>query len=159
MSSSRTANLPAESSIESSPKAFPFFKLPFEIRQWIYTLALPRQDIPIRSDEWVDQIGGVPNQCMNVLLANKQISDEAHALLYGSNTFTIAIDECDTKFLHFTQQTHGFTPFPSLKLIQYVKNWQLDLRHFYRSQRGNGYVEEKLLAASAELALRPIFGP
>ncbi|KAI4195289.1 MAG: hypothetical protein LQ346_003492 [Caloplaca aetnensis] len=153
MSSSETVNLTSKARIESPSKIFPFLKLPFEIRQLIYASALPRQDIPIRSGEWVDQIEGVPNQCMNILLANKQISDEAHAVLYGSNTFTIEIEQCDTNFLHVTQQTHDFIPFPSMRLVHYVKNWQLDLRDFHHSQRNNGYVEEKLLAASAELAL------
>ncbi|KAI4125375.1 MAG: hypothetical protein LQ338_004298 [Usnochroma carphineum] len=142
-------------STQSAPATFSFMKLPSDIRQHFYAMILPRQEVPMTSGEWVGTIGGVPSQFISILRLNKQISDEARKVFYGSAAFTITISDEEIKFLNNTREARHFLPFPSISSMQYIKNWQLDLRLKYNADLlcGDGNrTEEGLLTASVELA-------
>lgn len=72
---------------ERSMKAFPFLQLPSEIRQMIYRellLSTHPLIVHFRYAYWFET-GTRPYP--SILLANKQIHDEAAAVLYGENTW------------------------------------------------------------------------
>ncbi|KAI4182386.1 MAG: hypothetical protein LQ346_006598 [Caloplaca aetnensis] len=132
-----------------------FLRLPLEIRQQIYHLALPSQDVPLRSRNWANIIG-TPNQSMNLLTVNKQVFDEARQILYGSTAFSIIISPTATKFLRSVEDSVWFRPLPPMPSIRCIKNWQIGLQlpGSLRSWRVP-YVQEGILAASAELSQIP----
>lgn len=127
--------------------------LPLELRRYFYNLILPSQDVPRRSSEWANT-EGTPNQCMNILLANKQISEEARSVLYGLNSFTIVVSENAT-FLPRSRSGLDFQPMLTTLSLGYIKNWQLSVP-LGRYDEHNDYVRDALLSACAQLANIPI---
>ncbi|CAO1603618.1 hypothetical protein XANCAGTX0491_007200 [Xanthoria calcicola] len=111
-----------------SASGFPLMKLPLEIRRHIYSLALPVQDAPLRSTTWTKSVRGNDNLCMALLASNKQVSHEAREVLYGLNSFTVVVAFNYTQFLDGSYEPASYKPFPSTPSIQYIKNWQLDIR-------------------------------
>ncbi|KAL8934406.1 MAG: hypothetical protein Q9216_005930 [Gyalolechia sp. 2 TL-2023] len=125
---------------------FPFMELPLELRRQIYSLILPSQDVPRRSGRWAD-IVGIPNNCMNLLLANRQISEEARTVFYGLNSFTMSISRYVASLLGRQQTLTS----PSLA---YIKNWQLCF-HSDMDRYEYGHMRDALLQACAALAKVP----
>lgn len=105
---------------------FPFMKLLPELRCEIYSLVLPQQDSQSRSSGWLT-MDETPNDFMNLLLVNKQISDEARSVLYGVNTFTMVISEYQTFFLGSFTGQQQFLPFLTKPSLPFIKNWQIAL--------------------------------
>ena len=72
-------------------KAFPFMKLPGELRNMIYKLCLKKHQI-VKFGKKVSDVGDSSKSdsdvfTPNLLRVNHQIYNEAHAILYGANTF------------------------------------------------------------------------
>ena len=141
---------------ETSPLHFDLLRAPLEIRCLIYSFALPQQDVPARSPNWATELN-LPNDSMNLLLANKQIYQEAHELLYSSKSFTAIFD-----YRSLLDSGDGYLPItcPSDRAdfppIQYVRHLQLDFtfltdpshRSWFSDE--NDYIREgaRLLAES-----------
>lgn len=101
---------------------FSFMNLPLEIRPYFYRMTLPSQDLSMRSSNCA-AIHGTPNEFMNLLLVNRQISDEARQVLYGGNSFTVAVSGDEARFPGLRSQPKLFRPFlakpmPSLEYIR-----------------------------------------
>ncbi|KAL8836984.1 MAG: hypothetical protein Q9176_005985 [Flavoplaca citrina] len=104
---------------------FPFMDLPLEIRREIYSLVLPEQTPGSRSNGWAT-MDGLPNDFMNLLAVNKQVSDEARSVLYELNTFTIVISDTNSLVLGYLDKV-SFKPMQSPPSLPYIKNWQIAL--------------------------------
>ncbi|KAI4220047.1 MAG: hypothetical protein LQ349_008186 [Xanthoria aureola] len=134
---------------------FPFMKLLPELRREIYSLVLPQQDVQSRSSGWLT-MDETPNDFMNLLLVNKQVSEEARSVLYGVNTFTMVISEYQTFFLgSFTEQQ--FLPFLTKPSLPFIKNWQIALwpneRHMGDQMNWPGpCFHDTVLSACSEIA-------
>ncbi|KAL8652419.1 MAG: hypothetical protein Q9226_004279 [Calogaya cf. arnoldii] len=132
---------------------FPLMRLPLELRRRIYSLALPAQDTPLRSNSWSRIIGGKynggqHNHFMNLLVANKEVSHEAREVLYGLNCFTVLLSS-STEFLPWSYQPDRYELFPSKPSMKHIKNWQLDLDLYTGYERS---IAAGLLDTSEELA-------
>ncbi|KAI4125376.1 MAG: hypothetical protein LQ338_004299 [Usnochroma carphineum] len=154
--------MPSEDSVQlvlKSSMQFPFLRLPAEIRRYFYALVLPNQDVGIKSGEWAGDLDGAPNPFMNLLLVNKQISDEARTVLYGSNCFTIALSEDAARFTGYHKDAQWFRPFK--QSFPYIRNWQLRLRFDPRYRLGSPlilnqyYIRQRVNAAVERLAGTP----
>ncbi|KAI4195286.1 MAG: hypothetical protein LQ346_003489 [Caloplaca aetnensis] len=142
---------------------FRFMDLPLEVRRYFYRLILPSQTISMRNNACA-AIEGTPNEFMNLLVASRQVSDEARRVLYGSNSFTVTVSGDTTDFLGLEDRAKWFRPFLARPMpsLNYIKNWQFRLifhRHWdqYPSdiemmQRDRRWLEEGLLAVASELA-------
>ncbi|KAL8922280.1 MAG: hypothetical protein Q9208_005250 [Pyrenodesmia sp. 3 TL-2023] len=138
-----------------STARFAFLRLPLEIRQEIYRIALPSQDIPVRSRSWADLVG-TPNDSMNLLRVNRQVSDEAREVLYGSTSLTVVISANVTRFLHLVEQASWLRPLPSTPSIRYMKHWQIRLGFAsFPLEWSEQYIDEGLLDTSVELSKVP----
>lgn len=77
--------------LDTNPKNLCFLDLPREIRDQIYVEALcaPHPLYPISPPELVDKIYPEPRTvpCANLLVANRQVHNEASPVLYEQNTF------------------------------------------------------------------------
>lgn len=143
---------------ENVAARFPsFMALPIDIRRHLYRMVLPCQDVPMGSGDWA-KMTRIPNEFMNLLLTNKQVSDEARQVLYGSSSFTIAISAHGTGFLNSVELDRVFRPFKTVPPL--IKNWQL--RVGFRSpcdmdtlDHDGRWIREGLLTVSAELAKVP----
>lgn len=135
--------------------SFPFMKLPLELRRNIYNMVLPSQDVPIRSPEWANMIG-TPNKFMNLLLVNRQISEEARSVLYGLNTFTITIVGGAT-FVEGSWNTLEPQSLETTPSLRYIKNWQLRFPLDIHPECGeeNTQIRAAILSTCAELATIP----
>ncbi|KAL8923103.1 MAG: hypothetical protein Q9208_004787 [Pyrenodesmia sp. 3 TL-2023] len=143
----KTRNIQVE---EEQP--FPFMKLPLELRRHIYGLVLPNQKVEASSGGWA-AMAGIPNESMNLLLVNKQVSDEARTVLYGRNSFTVLISVYKTLVLgSFTGL--GLKPMQTTPSLPDIKNWQLAL-WTYRSNVCYMQYQDAILSACAELANIP----
>ncbi|KAL8881267.1 MAG: hypothetical protein Q9198_001498 [Flavoplaca austrocitrina] len=135
---------------------FSFLNFPYDIRNQVYTLLVPRQELPVNSNHWAARKIGHPRDLTNLLSVNKQVLDEVSKIFYGSSSITVTIDEQTTKVLKITQQTPEFLPFPSLSFLQDMKHWQIDLlgvdyKRLPKKVCDDG-VKEALFALSLELA-------
>ncbi|KAL8896250.1 MAG: hypothetical protein Q9192_003186 [Flavoplaca navasiana] len=110
---------------EAKQPKFPFMDLPLEIRREIYSLVLPEQTPGSRSNGWAT-MDGLPNEFMNLMLVNKQVSDEAQSVLYGLNTFTMVISDTNSLILGYLDKV-SFQPLQSPPSLPYIKNWQIAL--------------------------------
>ena len=128
--------LPASTSVLSNkvgwPTQFNILDAPLEIRRLIYAFALPCQNQPVKSEHWAIMTK-IPCNSMNLLLANKQISNEAREMLYGSNAFTAAIDDwvkSNFNFLYRYSDIADFSPIlPTVSARQgFIKHLQFNLR-------------------------------
>ncbi|KAL8767381.1 MAG: hypothetical protein Q9209_006071 [Squamulea sp. 1 TL-2023] len=131
---------------------FPFMKLLPEIRRHIFSLILPAHEILSEPSSWVrmEEDDWIVNPFMNLLISNKQVSNEACEVLYGLNCFTVIISDYSTTFMGFHSHHDRFETFPSLSSTKYIKNWQLDL-HVGRT-RYDSRIRESLLGISEELS-------
>ncbi|KAI4096069.1 MAG: hypothetical protein LQ339_007085 [Xanthoria mediterranea] len=137
---------------------FPFMKLLPELRREIYSLVLPQQDSQSRSSGWLT-MDETPNDFMNLLLVNKQVSEEARSVLYGVNTFTMVISEEQTLLLgSFTK--NDFLPLPTKPSLPFIKNWQIALwpGHYFLwdgSDLLGARHRDAVLSACSEIAKSP----
>ena len=121
----------------SRQTAFPFVRLPPELRDYVYKLALPHQELP--NSGWATMTG-TPNEFMNLLLANKQISAEVRKVLYGLNPFTMVISTYRSSLLgSFDEVSWNIKPIQAPPSLSYIKNWQLALWPEPRLFGSNGY--------------------
>ncbi|KAL8881470.1 MAG: hypothetical protein Q9198_001340 [Flavoplaca austrocitrina] len=104
---------------------FPFMDLPLKIRREIYSLVLPQQTPQSRSNGWAT-MDGLPNEFMNLLAVNKQVSDEARGVLYELNIFTMVISDTNSLVLGYLDKV-SFKPMQSPPSLPYIKNWQIAL--------------------------------
>ncbi|KAL8789304.1 MAG: hypothetical protein Q9213_001227 [Squamulea squamosa] len=132
-------------------QTFPFMNLPLELRRQVYGLALPQQDIAKPSSHWAN-IVGTPNEFMNLLLVNKQISDEARNVLYGLNRFTMLITSSNTLFLGSFSKVN-FVPFPTTPSLPFIKHWQMSLWPEFEDH--DSRFRDGLLSACCEMARIP----
>ncbi|KAL8769228.1 MAG: hypothetical protein Q9209_004729 [Squamulea sp. 1 TL-2023] len=130
---------------------FPFMSLPLELRRQVYGLVLPQQDIAKSSSLWAN-IVGTPNEFMNLLLVNKQISDEARSVLYGLNRFTMLITPSNTLFLGSFSKV-DFEPSPTTLSLPYFKHWQMSL--WPELEENNALIRDAILTACCEIAKIP----
>ncbi|KAI4276447.1 MAG: hypothetical protein LQ337_002497 [Flavoplaca oasis] len=131
---------------------FPFMDLPLEIRREVYSLILPQQTPQSCSNGWAT-MDGIPNEFMNLLLINKQISDEARSVLYGLNTFTIVISQFRMSLPgSFTELE--FLPFPTKPSLPFIKNWQIALWPTYKrmTNRRDACFRDAVFSACSEIA-------
>ncbi|KAL8668465.1 MAG: hypothetical protein Q9168_006901 [Polycauliona sp. 1 TL-2023] len=137
--------------IGKQPK-FPFMKLLPELRNEIYSLVLPKRITQSNSGGWVS-MDDTPNEFMNLLLVNKQVSDEARTVLYGHNTFTMVATKHRTLLLGSLIE-HNFLPFPTKPSISFIKNWQIALWPNYRNLRGKSAARfcDAVLSACSQIA-------
>lgn len=133
MASQSVAEAPADVAHGSSYRTksicfFPFMRLPAELRLRIYHLMLPCQDEPSKSLAW--SIG--PKGCMNLLLSNRKIWNEAREVVYNYSAFTIDISTASTvQFLALKSSPESHLPFEVIQptaSIDYIKDWQIELR-------------------------------
>ena len=135
-------------------------RLPPELRDYVYKLALPHQELP--NSGWAIMTG-VPNESMNLLLVNKQISAEARKILYGLNTFTMVISTYHLSLLgSFDEVKSNLKPIHAPPSLPYIKNWQIalwpEVRVFgsYGSGYGYGYggfyEKDAILSVCSEIA-------
>ncbi|KAL8848273.1 MAG: hypothetical protein Q9221_006711 [Calogaya cf. arnoldii] len=111
---------------EAKGSTFHFLKLPLELRCEVYKLVLPeQQDSQSSSSAWATMTG-TPNEFMNLLVADKQISNEAREVLYGLNTFSLIISGESLLFLG-SRSEHQFFPIPNKPSISFIRNWQIAL--------------------------------
>ncbi|KAI4281667.1 MAG: hypothetical protein L6R38_003510 [Xanthoria sp. 2 TBL-2021] len=138
---------------QAVPK-FPLMKLPLELRRNIYSLVLPKEE-KSRSSGWAN-IVGTPNEFMNLLLVNKQVSEEARSVLYGLNTFTMVISEARTLLLG-SYDTHDFLPLPTKPSLPFIENWQIALwpSHMRMVDRPDARFHDAVFSACSELAKTP----
>ncbi|KAL9629415.1 MAG: hypothetical protein Q9204_005286 [Flavoplaca sp. TL-2023a] len=131
---------------------FPFMDLPLEIRREIYSLVLPQQTPQSRSNGWAT-MDGIPNEFMNLLAVNKQVSDEARSVLYGLNTFTIVISQF-RMLLPGSFTELEFLPFPTRPSLPFIKNWQIALWPTYRriADRPDARFRDAVFSACSEIA-------
>ncbi|KAI4224740.1 MAG: hypothetical protein L6R40_008422 [Gallowayella cf. fulva] len=140
--------------IKAQKKILTFMDLPLEIRRHLYEMVLPQQDVPKRSKEWATIVGNETSfEFMDILLVNKQVSDEARSLLYGTNRFTIVISAHRTLFLGSSAPTE-FHPFPTSPSLPYIKNWQIALWPETHDEDG-AWFSDAVLSACAEIAMTP----
>ncbi|KAL8999956.1 MAG: hypothetical protein Q9169_001362 [Polycauliona sp. 2 TL-2023] len=112
---------------EQMGTGFPFMQLPLEIRRHVYHLLLPRWDTSYDPTNFALNPPKLPNKCLNVLVANRQISSEARQVLSGLNTFTIEIGYDQ---VHFLSQWEDFWRVPAslfMSWFPYIKMWELDI--------------------------------
>ena len=110
---------------------FRILDLPLEVRQLIYSFALPYQDTPLREDTTWAEIKNTPNTSMNLLCSNLQISNEARKILYGDNAFTITLNSIGGISVQVSKERiHSCGPFPTTPSLKYIKHWQLDLKFY-----------------------------
>lgn len=131
---------------------FPLMKLPLELRCHIYGMALPHQDVPLHSKIWAKSLG-TPNTSMNLLLANKEISDEARSVLYGLNRSTVVISAFQI-FFQGSIIDSCFRPIPLTPSMPYIKNWQLALWPSRRSPM-DSHFRDTVLTVASEIAKIP----
>ncbi|KAL8848271.1 MAG: hypothetical protein Q9221_006709 [Calogaya cf. arnoldii] len=129
---------------------FPLMELPTELRANIFSLALPKQNL--ESHGWAT-MDNSPNDFMNLLLVNQQVSDEARKVLYGSNMFTMIISEQCTLKLGFFDLVK-FLPFQAPPSLPYVKRWQIALWP-HMEEMAYGKIQEAVFSACTELAKTP----
>ena len=138
----------------SKQPPFPFMRLPPELRDYVYKLALPHQELP--NSGWAT-MAGTPNKFMNLLLVNKQISAKARKILYGLNTFTMVISRYRSSLLGSFDELDR-KPIQAPPSISYIKNWQLslwpseDLLIGIGYRCGNPHEKDALLSACSEIA-------
>ncbi|KAL9000373.1 MAG: hypothetical protein Q9188_005682 [Gyalolechia gomerana] len=134
-----------------------FLKFPPELRNKIYRLALPYQayhspqalieSAPsviavtngqllskhsfggLKKPEW-EGWHNVPSDTIALLRVNKQISNEARAVIYRDAIFDIAICSSGTSFFGQWLPTTHFLPFPSSSHWKFTRHWVFDLRFF-----------------------------
>ncbi|KAL8681558.1 MAG: hypothetical protein Q9224_006844 [Gallowayella concinna] len=126
--------------------------LPLELRRHFYGLVLPQQDVSSRSSDWSNIIG-TPNGFMNLLLVNKQISEEARSVLYGLNSFTMTISTYATRFLGCSQWL-DFVPIQTTPSWSSIKNWQLVIWPRTNQEEDPPFLDA-ILSACAEIAKIP----
>ncbi|KAL8645266.1 MAG: hypothetical protein Q9210_006804 [Variospora velana] len=136
-----------------------FLSLPLEIRQQIYRILLPSQDVPVRSNQWSNLIES-PNDYLQLTKVNRQISDEAREVLYSSTASTVVVSDQTTKFLGYRDlsvcQSLLLYHIPRMRPVHYMKHWQLSLLfEDYGSEYREPNIEEALDLVSAELAKVP----
>ena len=69
----------------------------------------------------------IPNECMNLLLVNRQISHEARDILYSGFCPTIFVDYSCIVFLNKAQVFYQFYPIRAFdSLLRYTNYWQVD---------------------------------
>lgn len=131
-------------------------RLPPELRDYVYKLALPHQESP--TSGWAT-VAGTPNESMNLLLVNKQISAEAPKILYGHNPFTMVISTYRSSLLgSFDEVSWLLKPIQAPPSLLDDKNWQLALWPEARLLRGTGYgygdfyEKDAILSACSEIA-------
>lgn len=108
---------------------FPFMGLPFDVRRQFYIIILPQPGNPDPlAGDWVNMVG-LPNPFMNLLLANKQVNEEARMVLYGLNTFTTVI--CPTGRLLLRSKPEGIFPNPVVlpPAFTFIKGLQLSISY------------------------------
>ncbi|KAL8828578.1 MAG: hypothetical protein Q9170_006538 [Blastenia crenularia] len=128
---------------------FPLLRLPLEIRQQIYSLALPSDNVPSWSDDW-GYIGGARG-CMSLLRVNKQIFDEARKPFYRSTTLTIAIPGQEPHWLGLPPLK--FRPYPFTTSIQCTKHCQLTLYSDYDDLKAYiSWIKERVRAARVKIS-------
>ncbi|KAL8695582.1 MAG: hypothetical protein Q9224_003327 [Gallowayella concinna] len=111
-----------------SASSFPLMKLPAELRCQIYACVLCREETLFLPTTWYAR---GPKGCINILRANKQIANEARAILYRHGIFTMEIP-CSTRHSIHCETLRSETlsdEFPKLPSTDRVKHWQFDL-HF-----------------------------
>ncbi|KAL8988013.1 MAG: hypothetical protein Q9177_002850 [Variospora cf. flavescens] len=136
-----------------------FLSLPLEIRQQIYRILLPSQDVPVRSHQWSNLIES-PDDYLQLTIVNRQISDEAREILYSSTASTVVLSDQTTKFLgyrdHSMCQSLLLYHIPRMRPVHYMKHWQLSiLFKDYGSEYREPDIGEALDLVSAELAKVP----
>ncbi|KAL8879874.1 MAG: hypothetical protein Q9198_002598, partial [Flavoplaca austrocitrina] len=110
---------------EAKQPKFPFMDLPLEIRREIYSMVLPEQTPGSRSNGWAT-MDGLPNEFMNLLAVNKQVSDEARSVLYELHIITMVISDTNSLLLGYLDKV-SFKPMQSPPSLPYIKNWQIAL--------------------------------
>ncbi|KAL8894564.1 MAG: hypothetical protein Q9192_004219 [Flavoplaca navasiana] len=160
---------------------FPFMKLPLELRRQVYQFMLPRQEeiydatydptyaynpkytYDPTHDMTLDRPGRakyphkrLENKCMNILLANRQISNEAREMLYGLNTFTVRLFRDEIIFLEEPDDVWPddiWTDPTSLSMpsLSYIKHWEIDIMF----QEGS---EHKSFEADTPQEIQSMFG-
>ena len=112
----------------ASPFTFNILEAPIEIRRLIYDFVLPIQDTPRRDNKSWATIENVPNTSMGLLRANRQISQEALDVLYGSNAFTIFIHPHSAVCFQWSRlETFSFKQFDPPYPISRIQKWQINL--------------------------------
>ncbi|KAL8815056.1 MAG: hypothetical protein Q9223_005775 [Gallowayella weberi] len=122
---------------------FRLMDLPMEIRRIIYGFALdlPREDVlPLTSKAWVPAYDphGNDNPCMNLLVTNKLVSNEAR------ETWIIY-------FLAGSTRPDRFEAFPISPSMKYIKHWQFDIHREKRYIEDDRYIKDTILGVSEEL--------
>ncbi|KAI4195280.1 MAG: hypothetical protein LQ346_003483 [Caloplaca aetnensis] len=118
---------PAQPTESSVPASSPILRLPVEIRQEIYRLFLPSQRLAIRSSSWVN-IYRPSNAFVGLLGVNRQIRDEALAIVHGAVGFSAALPDYPAKRRSFQGLSDWLRPLPSTGSIGYTKHWELCLK-------------------------------
>ena len=140
---------------EKQQQSFPFLRLPLEIRRHLYRLVLPGQDVSLQSGQWANMRRHDANEYMNLLVANKQILEEAQDVLYGTNSFTMIIGPRDIWRLgSFSTELYPFMRqiFP----LRHTKHWQLHLQtEDYYDEIKDLVLKEILLIAATVLSKIP----
>lgn len=126
MSAQHLANLSLESNEQSQVAQFPFLRLPVDIRRYFYTLVLRGPDAPTNAGGWTEA-SNIPKGFLGLLRVNKQISDEAMRVLYGTSS-TVTITSEVMAFREVYNDAKFFLPFKFKGMLQYMTNWQLALR-------------------------------
>ncbi|KAL8848272.1 MAG: hypothetical protein Q9221_006710 [Calogaya cf. arnoldii] len=110
---------------DTSRPSFPFIKLVLELRREVYKLVLPQQES--RPKQWA-KIENKSNHSTSLLLASKQVSEEAQDVLYGLNAFTLAISDTNALWLDtFTEFDLQLGPIKVPLALPHIKNWQISL--------------------------------
>ena len=123
----------------TSPRTFHrFLDLPLELRNLVYTFALPQAHHEVRQWQFIYEIGAIDGFAglrpldTRLLAVNRQLCFEGLRTLYSSNTFVVDIDGCPDSMPLFIRKSLGsLDSSPTI----YIRRWHLIIVFTHPAQK------------------------